>query len=108
MRAKRVLFHLLLNVVGYLYGKLSHLKHMRIVVAAHKLLKKLYPSENVQSIANILGRSLGSVANKASSIGLKKAETPPVWSRQEEALLRKLYPNNSISVKVCEDKRIES
>jgi hypothetical protein len=73
-----------------------------------KLLKKLYPSENVQSIANILGRSLGSVANKASSIGLKKAETPPVWSRQEEALLRKLYPNNSISVKVCEDKRIES
>ncbi len=63
-----------------------------------KLLKKLYPSENTQSIADKLGRTSEAVKRKASKIGLKKAGIAPVcvWSRQEEALLRKLHPDNSI------------
>ena len=63
-----------------------------------KLLKKLYPTENTQNIADKLGRSYETVINKASKIGLKKVGTAPVcvWSRQEEALLRKMYPDNSI------------
>ena len=28
--------------------------------------------------------------------GLKKVEAAPVWSRQEDALLKKLYPHNSV------------
>jgi hypothetical protein len=63
-----------------------------------KLLKKLYPSENTQSIADKLGRSRISINHKANLIGLKKVGTAPVcvWSRQEEALLRKMYPDNSV------------
>ena len=63
-----------------------------------KLLKKLYPSENTQSIADKLGRSSEWVRHKANLIGLKKVGTAPVcvWSRQEEALLTTLYPDNSI------------
>ncbi|HUU17001.1 MAG TPA: hypothetical protein VMW72_07625 [Sedimentisphaerales bacterium] len=64
-----------------------------------RLLKKLYPSENTQSIAGKLGRSRISIKQKACNIGLKKAATAPVcvWSRQEEALLMKMYPGNSVS-----------
>jgi hypothetical protein len=61
-----------------------------------KLLKKLYPTENTQSIADKLGRSRISIDHKACNIGLKKVGTARVWSRQEEALLRKLHPDNSI------------
>jgi len=51
-----------------------------------KLLKKLYPSENTQSIADKLGRSYEVVSQKANLIGLKKAGIAPVcvWSRQKE------------------------
>ena len=64
-----------------------------------KLLKKLYPSENTQSMAGKLGRSRISIKQKACNIGLKKAGAAPicVWSRQEEALLMKMYPGNSVS-----------
>jgi hypothetical protein len=63
-----------------------------------KLLKKLYPSENTQSIADKLGLPLKLVKQKAYRLGLKKVGTAPVcvWSRQEEALLRKMYPDNSV------------
>jgi len=63
-----------------------------------KLLKKLYPTEDTQDIADKLGRSRISINNKACNIGLKKAGIAPacVWSRQEEALLRKMYPDNSV------------
>ncbi len=61
-----------------------------------KLLKKLYPSENTQSIADKLGRSRISINHKACNIGLKKVGTPPVWSRQEDALLKKLYPHKNV------------
>ena len=63
-----------------------------------KLLKKLYPSENTQSIADKLGRSLQTVTQKASLIGLKKVGKAPVrvWSREEEAQLRKMYPDNIV------------
>jgi len=62
------------------------------------LLKKLYPSENTQSIADKLGLSLKLVRQKTYRLGIKKVGTAPVcvWSRQEEALLRKMYPDNSI------------
>ena len=63
-----------------------------------KLLKKLYPSENTQSIADKLGRPSEWVRHKANRLGIKKVGTAPVcvWSKQEKALLRKLYPDNSI------------
>jgi hypothetical protein len=59
-----------------------------------KLLKKLYPIEGAQSIADKLGRSLKAVKSKAASIGLKKEGARP-WSNQEIALLKKLYLKNS-------------
>ena len=59
-----------------------------------KLLKKLYQSENVQSIADELGRSYKAVGGKARNIGLKKEKCPP-WSRQEIRLLKKMYPDTS-------------
>jgi len=63
-----------------------------------ELLKKLYPTEDTQDIADKLGRSYKAVINKASKIGLKTVGTAPVcvWSRQEEALLRKMHPDNSV------------
>ncbi len=63
-----------------------------------KLLKKLYPTVDTQSIADKLGRSSKQVRQKASLIGLKKVGKAPVrvWSRQEESLLRKMYPDNSV------------
>jgi hypothetical protein len=62
------------------------------------LLKELYPTENTQSIADKLGRPVPSVTHKANSIGLKKVGISParVWSKQEEILLRKMYPDNSV------------
>jgi hypothetical protein len=62
------------------------------------LLKKLYPTEDTQDIADKLRRSRISINHKACNIGLKKVGIAPVcvWSRQEEALLRKLHPDNSI------------
>ncbi len=63
-----------------------------------KLLKKLYPSENTQSIADKLGLPLKLVRQKTYRLGIQKVGTAPVcvWSRQEEALLRKMYPDNSV------------
>ena len=64
-----------------------------------KLLKKLYPTENTQNIANKLGRPSKYIRHKASRTGLKKVGVAPArfWSRQEETLLRKMYPDNSVS-----------
>jgi len=61
-----------------------------------KLLKKLYPTENTQSIADKLGRPLQSVKQIAYLNGLKKVGAALSWSRQEDTLLKKLYPHNSI------------
>ena len=55
-----------------------------------KLLYKLHPNQTVQSIADILGRSSDTVSAKALSLGLRKDIFHPVWSIQEETLLRKL------------------
>jgi hypothetical protein len=59
-----------------------------------KLLKRLYQDENVQSIADKLGRPYRAVTYKARTIGLKR-EKPPLWSKQEIRLLKKMYPDNS-------------
>ncbi len=61
-----------------------------------KLLKKLYPTENNQSIADKLGRSLPSVKTIAYLSGLKKVGVAPVWSKQEDTLLKKPYPHNKV------------
>ncbi len=63
-----------------------------------KLLEKLYPSENTQSIADKLRLPLKLVRQKTYRLGIQKVGTAPVcvWSRQEEALLRKMYPGNSV------------
>jgi len=61
-----------------------------------KLLKRLYPSENTQSIADKLGWSSEWIRHKANLIGLKKVGRATIWSKQELTLLKKLYPDSSI------------
>ena len=46
-----------------------------------------------EEVAEILGRSLPSVNQKAYGIGIKKVSTAPVWTNEEIELLKKLYPN---------------
>jgi hypothetical protein len=58
-----------------------------------KILKRLYPIEIAKNIADKLGRSEDTVRMKARSIGVGKIEPRLPWSKQEDALLRKLYPN---------------
>ena len=59
-----------------------------------EIVRTLYPTENTQNIADRLGRSVERVAAKAHSIGIRKTKPPdPPWSKQEDALLRKLYPD---------------
>ena len=62
-----------------------------------EILKRLYPTETAKSVADRLGRSEGTVSAKAHSIGVRKTEpyVHPPWSKQEEALLRKLYLHKS-------------
>jgi len=52
--------------------------------------------KNTQSIADKLGRPLESVKTIAYLNGLKKVGTTPRWSRKEDAILKKLYPHNSL------------
>ncbi len=56
------------------------------------LLKKLYPDNNVQDIANQLGRTITAVLTKAHRLGLRKSH---VWSKKELNLLKKLYPSRT-------------
>ena len=59
-----------------------------------EIIKRFYPTEDTQNIADRLGRSVGAVIERAHSIGVRKIipHSRP-WSKQEEALLRKLYPD---------------
>jgi len=63
-----------------------------------EIVKRLYPSQTAQTIANKLGRSEGTVIAKALSIGLRKTERRPPWSKQEDALLKKLYPDQENTI----------
>jgi predicted transcriptional regulator len=57
------------------------------------LLKRLYPKNNQQNIADKLGRSVSAVQKKAGKLGL--TENPCVWSKEELNLLKKQYPNKT-------------
>ena len=58
-----------------------------------EIVKRLYTIETARSIADRLGRSEDTVCVKARSIGVRKAEHRLPWSKQEDALLKKLYPD---------------
>ena len=57
------------------------------------LLKRLYPSENPQRIAEKLGRTVSAVATKAQRLGL--TEEKRAWSKRELNLLKRLYPSKT-------------
>ena len=58
-----------------------------------EIVKKLYPIATTRSIADRLGRSEDTIRVKARSIGVRKGECRKPWSKQEDALLKKLYPD---------------
>jgi len=60
------------------------------------ILKRLYTIEELQVIAEKLGRSISAVRGKAHKLGLKNQNAVVPWSIQEETLLKKLYPDNTI------------
>ena len=68
-------------------------KNRRWSASEIELLKRLYPIETTKSIAERLGRSEDTVSAKARSIGLRKIEPRLPWSKQEDALLKRLYPD---------------
>ena len=59
-----------------------------------KLLRELYQKENTQSLADRLGRTLGSVHRKACNIGITKRLS--VWSSEELNLLKETYSNTNV------------
>lgn len=63
------------------------------------VLKENYSSADAADIALLLpGRSRQSIREKAHYMGLQRsAEATSAWSREEEALLRELFPKEGIS-----------
>ncbi len=59
-----------------------------------KQLKKLYQKENTQSLADKLGRTLGSVHRKACNIGITQRLS--IWSSEELTLLKEIYSNTNV------------
>ena len=59
-----------------------------------KQLKESYQKENTQSLADRLGRTLGSVHRKACNIGITQRLS--VWSSEELNLLKELYSNTNV------------
>ncbi|MHB9071251.1 MAG: terminase gpP N-terminus-related DNA-binding protein [Sedimentisphaerales bacterium] len=67
-----------------------------------ELLKKLYPTTSNEKLAKKFGRSKAAIANLAWKMGLHKEGYNPginrtggnarLWSKKEDALIRKLYP----------------
>lgn len=76
-------------------------------------LRRRYPTEPTQSIANDLGRPVSSVYNHAANLGLKKGTEffasehsgristarravigPRLWTESEEQVLREMWPNS--------------
>ena len=60
-----------------------------------KQLKELYQKVDTQSIADKLGRTLGSVHRKACNIGITQRLS--IWSSEELTLLKEIYSNTSVS-----------
>jgi len=58
-----------------------------------EIVKRLYRIETAKSIGDRLGRSENTVSAKARSVGVRKIERRVPWSKQEDALLKKLYLN---------------
>jgi len=78
------------------YGMGIKTRDNRLWLASEmKIVKKLYPIKTARSIAERLDRSLEAVRARASSMGVRKAKSfgPPPWSKKEDALLKKLYPD---------------
>ncbi len=59
-----------------------------------KQLKESYQKENTQSLADKLGRTLGSVHRKACNIGITQCLS--AWSSEELNLLKELYSNTNV------------
>ena len=59
-----------------------------------KQLRELYQKVDTQSIADKLGRTLGSVHRKACNIGITQRIS--VWSSEELTLLKEIYSNTNV------------
>ena len=59
-----------------------------------KLLKKLYPHGKTQKIADLLGRPLTTVRQKAYDVGIK-TKIYNYWTDAQIKQLKKLYPKKS-------------
>jgi len=59
-----------------------------------KQLRESYQKENTQSLADRLGRTLGSVHRKACNIGITRRLS--IWSSEELNLLREIYSNTNV------------
>ncbi len=59
-----------------------------------KIVRTLFLTKDTQKIAYRLGRTVEAVNARASSMGLRKTKPRgPTWSKKEEALVKKLYPD---------------
>ena len=59
-----------------------------------KIVRTRFLTKDTQKIADRLGRTVEAVIARASSMGLRKTKPRcPPWSKQEDALLKKLYPD---------------
>ena len=72
-------------------AKKKKLTHRKWTDEELQLLKKLFPVKNTKKIAEMLGRTVGSVISKAQMVGLKKVRENK-WSNEEIKLLNKLFP----------------
>ena len=61
-----------------------------------KLLIKLFPKGKAREVADLIGRPLTAVRQKAYDMGLKTNKYRP-WSADEEKLFKKLYPTENKS-----------
>ncbi len=59
-----------------------------------KIVRTLYLTKDTQKIADRLDRTVEAVMARAGSMGIRKTKPRcPPWSKRENALLKKLYPD---------------
>ena len=59
-----------------------------------KIVRARFLTTDTQKLADRLGRTVLAVISRAGSMGLRKTKpASPPWSKKEDALLKKLYPN---------------
>ena len=69
-------------------------ENRRWKVSEIKIVRTRFLTTDTQKLADRLGRTVLAVIARAGSMGIRKTKpASPPWSKKEEALLKKLYPN---------------